>query len=53
MDGEWIPVISLMNGEPYDESDLRRDLSLLQEATMAAVRLLRSCGAFDLPAVSK
>ena len=33
MDGEWIPVISLMNGEPYDESDLRRYLSLQQAAT--------------------
>lgn len=48
MDGEWIPVISIMNDEPYDEADLRRDLALQQEATVAAVRLLHSCGGFDL-----
>src|ERR1700729_1207545 len=35
MDGEWIPVISFMNGELYDEADLRRDLALQQAATTA------------------
>ena len=40
--GEWVPVITLMGGEMYDESDLRSDLALQQEATCQAVRILRS-----------
>lgn len=38
--GEFVPVISLMKGDDYDETDLRRDLVLQQEATIAAVRML-------------
>lgn len=38
--GEWVPVISLMGDEAYDETDLRDDLALQQEATIAAVRIL-------------
>jgi hypothetical protein len=40
--GEWVPVISLMEGEECDEVDFRRDLALQQEATIAAVRLYHS-----------
>lgn len=39
-DGEWVSVISLMGDEAYDETDLRSDLALQQEATVAAVRIL-------------
>jgi hypothetical protein len=38
--GEWVPVVSTMGGELYDEQDLQRDLALQQEATVEAVRLL-------------
>jgi hypothetical protein len=38
--GEFVPVISLMGHDDYDESDLRRDLVLQQEATVLAVGLL-------------
>ena len=41
-DGQWVPVISLMGAEAYDECDLRDDLALQQQATAAAVRLLRA-----------
>jgi hypothetical protein len=41
--GEWVPVISLMKDGAYDEADLRRDLALQQEGTVAAVRLLHAC----------
>ncbi|MGH3887988.1 MAG: hypothetical protein ACRDSZ_15755 [Pseudonocardiaceae bacterium] len=44
--GEWVPVISLMGGGEYDEMDLRRDLALQQEATIAAVRLFYSIQEF-------
>ncbi|MBV9140949.1 MAG: hypothetical protein JO115_08515 [Pseudonocardiales bacterium] len=40
--GEWVPVISLMRGEEYNEINLRADLALQQEATIAAVRLWAS-----------
>jgi hypothetical protein len=45
--GEWVPMISFMSNDCYDEADLRRDLALQQEATAAAVRLfyLLSVGA--------
>jgi hypothetical protein len=39
--GHWEPVISLMNGKPYDESDLRRDLDMQRKATASAVRIYR------------
>ena len=38
--GQWVPVISLMGAEAHDESDLRDDLVLQQQATTTAVRLL-------------
>lgn len=38
--GEYVPVISIMGRDAYDESDLLRDLVLQQEATVLAVRLL-------------
>lgn len=37
--GEWVPVISFMGEGCYDEADLRRDLALQHEATVAAVRI--------------
>jgi hypothetical protein len=39
-DGEWVPVISLLGSELCDEADLRTDLALQQEATVATVHLL-------------
>lgn len=38
--GEWIPVVTTMNGEDYDGNDLRGDLALQQEATITAANLL-------------
>lgn len=43
--GEWQPVISLMGGDEYDEVKLRQDLALQQEATAAAVRVMRAMSA--------
>ena len=43
--GEWQPVISLMGGDVYDEVNLREDLACQQEATAAAVRVLRALSA--------
>jgi hypothetical protein len=40
--GEWTPVISLMRDGEYTEPDLLDDLALQQEATAAAVGILRS-----------
>lgn len=37
---EHVPVIRFVGNEPYDETDLRRDLILQQQATVVAVRLL-------------
>ncbi|MEH0934030.1 hypothetical protein [Micromonospora psammae] len=39
--GDWIPVITLMCDQEYDEQRLRRDLALQLRATREAVRLLR------------
>lgn len=38
--GEYVPVISMMGHDAYDQSDLLRDLVLQQKATVLAVRLL-------------
>lgn len=40
--GEWVPVISLLGNDMYDEMDLRRDLAIQQDATEAAVHILYS-----------
>lgn len=40
--GEWVPVITLMCDQEYDEQNLRRDLALQHRATCEAVRLFRS-----------
>jgi hypothetical protein len=42
--GDWIPVITLMGGEEYGESNLLKDLGLQQQATCEAVRILRALG---------
>jgi len=39
--GEWQPVIAFLGDDESDEMQLRSDLSLQQEATGAAVRILR------------
>jgi hypothetical protein len=41
--GEWQPVISFLGADECDESVLRQDLVLQQEATAAAVRVLHEC----------
>ncbi|MGW2307916.1 hypothetical protein [Actinomadura luteofluorescens] len=38
--GEWVPVISLLGNEEYDEVDLRKDFALQRHATQAAVEIL-------------
>jgi hypothetical protein len=38
---EYVPVISLMGDNPYDEAELRLDLALQHRATAAAVTVLR------------
>ncbi|WP_326557131.1 hypothetical protein [Micromonospora sp. NBC_01796] len=40
--GDWVPVISTMGDNAYDESDLRSDLTAQQDATTAAVIMLHS-----------
>lgn len=37
--GEWVPVISLLGAEEYDEKDMLEDLEILKAATRAAVRV--------------
>jgi hypothetical protein len=44
-DGDWVPVLSFIGNDIYDERDLRRDLALQHEATIAAVHLFHSLSA--------
>lgn len=44
-DGDWVPVLSFIGNDIYDEKNLRRDLALQHEATIAAVRLFHSLSA--------
>ena len=39
--GHYEAVISLMGGQEYDETDLRTDLALQQEATETVVRIFQ------------
>ena len=38
--GEYVPVISQLGNEMYDEEDLRKDIELQRNATLRAVELL-------------
>ncbi|WP_139342383.1 MULTISPECIES: hypothetical protein [Protofrankia] len=44
-DGDWVPVLSFIGDDIYDEGNLRRDLALQHEAIIAAVRLFHSLSA--------
>jgi len=40
--GEWVPVVSTVGGDLYDESNLKRDLEIMQVATWEAVAILHA-----------
>ncbi|MCO1575898.1 hypothetical protein M8C13_09025 [Crossiella sp. SN42] len=48
--GEWMPVITTMGGEVYDERTLAHDLALQQSSTVLAIEMLHglSCSDHDL-----
>lgn len=45
--GEWVPVITTMGNESYDERELRHDLALQQSATVLAIEMLHGLSCSD------